>query len=81
MRRGELQWRCRRGMQELDLPLQRYLDCAYAAANPFEQTAFVRLLEEPDHRLWGYLYGGLNPEDPALAELIRKIRRAVASRP
>ena len=79
MRRSQLQWRCRRGMRELDLPLQRYLEFAYETANPPEQAAFVRLLDETDDALRRYLYGGLNPEDPALAELLREIRRAAAS--
>ena len=81
MRRGQLQWRCRRGMRELDLPLQRYLEQAFETAGPTMQAAFVRLLDETDDALWRYLYGDLNPEDHALAELLREIRSAAASYP
>jgi antitoxin CptB len=81
MHRGRLQWLCRRGMRELDLPLQRYLDQDYCAAAPHEQAAFVRLLDESDDALWRYFYGDLSPEDAALAELVRKIRGALTSHP
>jgi antitoxin CptB len=79
MQRAQLEWRCRRGMRELDLLLRRYLDESYETAAPPEQRLFQRLLEQPDALLWRYLCGGAEPEDGELAGLIRKIRRAAAS--
>ncbi len=79
MRQGELRWRCRRGMRELDLPLQRYLEQTFESTDLSMQAAFVRLLDETDDALWRYLYGDVSPKDPALAELLRVIRRTAAS--
>lgn len=81
MQRAQLEWRCRRGMRELDLLLRRYLDEIYETADPPEQRAFRQLLEQPDALLWRYLCGGAEPEDAELAGLIRKIRRTAAPHP
>lgn len=79
MQRTRLEWLCRRGMRELDLVLQRYLDHEYDTAPLQEKETFIRLLDESDDSLWRYFYGGLSPDDTALAGLVRKIRRAAAS--
>ncbi len=49
---GKLRWRCRRGMQELDILLARYVEERFAGAAPDEQEAFRRLLESPDTLLY-----------------------------
>lgn len=81
MSRARLAWQCRRGMRELDLPLLRYLDRDYDRAAAAEQAAFLRLLEESDDALWRYFYAGADPADPVLADLVRKLRDALAPRP
>ncbi|MBP1151097.1 MULTISPECIES: FAD assembly factor SdhE [Methylocaldum] len=79
MKAAQLRWRCRRGMRELDLLLQRYLDSAYDQAPETEKSTFIRLLDEPDERLWRYLYTDCVPIDSSLAELVLKIRSASPS--
>lgn len=74
MNPGQLAWRCRRGLKELDLPLTAYLSEQYDTATPEERERFHRLIEEPDDILWRYLYQGLQPDDPKLESIIRKIR-------
>ncbi len=44
----ELRWRCRRGMKELDLLLERFLEERYDESPPGRQQAFERLLDLPD---------------------------------
>ena len=39
-----LRWQCRRGMLELDLLLNRFLESAYADLSVQQRTDFVRLL-------------------------------------
>ncbi|MBM3202679.1 succinate dehydrogenase assembly factor 2 [Candidatus Woesearchaeota archaeon] len=56
-RKPPLDWLCRRGMKELEWPLQRYLARAYPASTPAEQARFRRFLEQADDQLWGWLYG------------------------
>jgi succinate dehydrogenase flavin-adding protein (antitoxin of CptAB toxin-antitoxin module) len=60
-------------MKELDLPLRAYVERAYDSAPAEERRAFARLLEQADDRLWLYFYGNAVPDDPCLAELVRKI--------
>jgi antitoxin CptB len=70
-----LLWRCRRGMKELDVLLERSAGVC-VAAGPLERHAFARLLELPDPELARYLLGGERPADPQLAALVARIRGA-----
>lgn len=69
-----LRYRCRRGMKELDVLLERYLAQRYPAAPAAEQAAFEQLLEAPDPELAGLLFGRLVAEDPVFANVIERIR-------
>jgi len=71
-----LEWRCRRGMKELDLLLVRYLRNHYPAAASDERAAFVEFLELPDPDIAGYLLAGDSPIDPRHAALCRALLRA-----
>jgi antitoxin CptB len=68
-----LLWRCRRGMKELDVLLERYAATALPQAGPAERRLFARLLEQPDPELAGYFLGGQAPPDPELAALVTRI--------
>jgi antitoxin CptB len=56
-RRELLRWRCRRGMKELDLLLERFLQNHYDEAPRERQQAFERLLTLPDPVLAEMLLG------------------------
>ena len=77
--RARLHWQCRRGMRELDLLLQGFLDHAYDTASAAERAAFRRLLDYPDQLLLEYLLGSLPPSDKEIGDVIGKIRRAAAA--
>jgi antitoxin CptB len=68
-----LEWRCRRGMKELDLLLLRYVRGRHATATSDEHAAFVEFLELPDPDLLRYLIGGDVPNDPRYAALCRAL--------
>jgi antitoxin CptB len=68
-----LLWRCRRGMKELDVLLERYAKSLSVPASDAERAVFARLLELPDPDLAGYLLGGELPRDPELAGLVQRI--------
>ena len=70
-----LRWRCRRGLLELDVLFQRFLDRSYAGLSPAERDAFERLLTLPDQQLLGYMQGKDQPDDDGLKALVRKIRQ------
>lgn len=66
-----LLWRCRRGMQELDLLLGRFAREGYAHVSARQRRAFERLLELPDPLMAAYLLGQERSGDPELDEIIR----------
>jgi antitoxin CptB len=70
---GHLQWRSRRGMKELDLILQGWLERRYPSASSDERTAFARFLELPDPEIAAYLLGQARPQDPAVAALVAQL--------
>lgn len=72
-RLGLLEWRCRRGMKELDLLLVRYLRERHPHAPDDERAAFAQFLELPDPEIARYLVWGDVPEDPLQAALCRRI--------
>ena len=73
-----LLWRCRRGMKELDVMLERFARGALARASAQERGAFEELLALPDPLLAGYLLGESTPPEPHLARLAGAIRTYVA---
>lgn len=71
---GRLLWRCRRGMKELDVILERFARAALPGAPAAERAAFERLLTLPDPVLAGYLLEGERPDDPELEALTARVR-------
>jgi antitoxin CptB len=70
-----LQWQCRRGMLELDLLLQGFLERQWGTLDDAERQAFERLLAYSDQVLLECLMGRFAPVDPAIADVIGKIRQ------
>ena len=76
-----LLWRCRRGMKELDVLLERFARRELPNASPQQRQALGRFLELPDPMLVDYLLGQAIPPDPELAELVQRIAASPASLP
>ena len=74
--RSRLRWLCRRGMRELDVLLAGFLDHGYADAPGSAQAAFSRLRELQDPEIYALLTARTDTEDPALADVVARIRRA-----
>ena len=70
---GQLLWRSRRGMQELDLILRGWLERRYPCASSDERILFAQFLELPDPEIAAYLLGQARPQDPALAALVAQL--------
>jgi antitoxin CptB len=70
---ARLQWRCRRGMKELDLLLEAYLRHRYPHAPDAEQRAFEQLLEQPDPDLAGWLLYAAPPPQGELAIVLSRL--------
>ena len=74
----KLRWRCRRGMQELDVLMLRYLDQRYPAASEPERAVFLRLLDTEDDKLWHWMMGHEAAADAELDALVQRIRQLPA---
>ena len=59
---SHLRWQCRRGMKELDVLLEAYLNTRFGQAAPAEQYAFAALLEVSDPVLMSYIVGRASPQ-------------------
>jgi antitoxin CptB len=70
--RNRLYWKCRRGMLELDLVLQRFI--------PILRDEDVRplhdLLELPDNDLWDIISGRSDDYDRSFEETVARLRAA-----
>jgi antitoxin CptB len=76
-----LLWRCRRGMKELDVLLERFARAELPSASPQARQAFERFLELPDPELVDYLLGQAIPDDSELAKLVQRIAASVPREP
>ncbi len=71
--RSRLRWRCRRGMRELDVLLERWLDTRWPDATPADRKRFDRLLDCEDDMLWDWCTGRNRPDDRELAEILDQV--------
>lgn len=71
-----LAWRCRRGMLELDIVLQRFVKEKFNALALNELEAFDSLLELPDNELWELIRSNKQQKDKALNIVIAKLNAA-----
>ena len=72
----QLRWRCRRGMLELDLLLNDFLDTGFEQLDQHQLALFETLLDYPDQVLLDLLLGKMPASDRALAGFINRIRCA-----
>ena len=52
---ARMRWRCRRGMLELDIILQRFIDNHYEQLDEYQLELLATLLSFPDHDLWNMI--------------------------
>jgi antitoxin CptB len=72
-----LRWRCRRGMLELDILLNQFLDRQYVNTSDTEKNTFDQLLDYPDQLLFDLFLGHQASSDPYVSQLIKSIRQSV----
>ena len=69
-----LAWRCRRGMLELDIVLQRFVANQFEALNLAEMQAFDTLLKMPDNEFWTLISVNDLPTDAVQRTVIEKLK-------
>ena len=70
---NRMRWAARRGMLELDLVLEPYVEARYADLDEDDRVRFHRLMECEDQDLFGWFMQRQRPDDPELAALVDKI--------
>ncbi len=61
--RSRLLWRCRRGIREMDILLQDYLQVHYDTLSTKEQNTFAELLEEADLDILSWIMQKTSPDE------------------
>jgi antitoxin CptB len=70
-----LAWRCRRGMLELDIVLQRFVNQSFNHLSLAELEVFDAMLELPDNDFWNLLNGStISKKDAHMTAVITKIK-------
>jgi antitoxin CptB len=69
-----LRWRCRRGLLENDLVLERFLELHGERLTHGQLEAFNRLLDLEDKRIWDLVSGRREPGDAGLTEVVEMLR-------
>jgi antitoxin CptB len=65
-----LRWKCRRGLLELDIVLERYL-----RRHP-EDAELMALLDLPDNDLWDIVAGRSDDYAPRFRDVVARLRAA-----
>jgi antitoxin CptB len=74
LQRDRLKWKCRRGLLELDLVLDRFLQTQAAALSDAEADALGELLEQGDNDLWDLVIGRTDRVDARLHGILARLR-------
>ena len=69
--KSKLRWKCRRGMLELDVLLERFLDNHYDHLSSIQKASFEQFIDYQDDELFGFLLKGIKSKDPQINELIK----------
>ena len=70
----KIYWKCRRGMLELDIILERFYKKRFQNLTQSEKEIFNRLLDQSDPLLYDWLLGYVLPDDIQFKKIIQKIK-------
>lgn len=71
-----IRWRCRRGMLELDIVLQRFLEKYYVQLSESQHREFETLLSLPDHDLWAMIMAENDVPDATPSSVMKLLRKS-----
>jgi len=77
--RSRLLWRCRRGIREMDLLLQQFVERYYPDLEPEAQQQFEAFLEETDMDILAWIMDRAEPGNPAYRTFIRQLQQINAT--
>ena len=70
----DYRWQCRRGMLELDLLLNNFVDKRAAQLDQQQRQVFEQLLSYPDQTLFDLLLGEAVSSDSKISNMVQDIR-------
>jgi antitoxin CptB len=70
-----LRWQCRRGMLELDLLLERFLEAGYPELSDREKAVFTSLLDYQDQDIQEWVMGQAEPADEDMRLVVARLRQ------
>lgn len=73
-----LRWQCRRGLKELDVLLEPFMEEHYRDISVEEQELFRRLLAEEDVDLLSWFMQYTVPDAPELERIVHVVLRRLA---
>ena len=73
-KKARLLWRCRRGIKEMDIILQEFINISYDQLNDEDKNAFSKLLDEQDLDILNWIIGKDKPANDRLANIINIIK-------
>ncbi|MFT5397072.1 MAG: antitoxin CptB [Gammaproteobacteria bacterium] len=74
--RSRLLWRCRRGIREMDIVLQTFLNQSYDTLSDTDKNTFAQLLDEADLDILNWIMGKGEPENDGIKNIITLIRQS-----
>ena len=74
MSQTDYHWQCRRGMLELDLLLNNFVDKKVESLSSEQKQTFELLLSYPDQTLLDLLLGNTVSSDKEIVALVKSIR-------
>ena len=73
---SRLLWRCRRGIREMDIVLQAFLNGSYDSLSDVDKNTFSKLLDEADLDILNWIMGKDTPESNDFKKIITLIRQS-----
>ena len=72
-----LRWRCRRGMLELDIIFNDFLDKSYTDTSARQKQLFDQVLDYPDQLLFDLFLGKMISSDKEISSFVTYVRHAI----
>ncbi len=75
---SKLRWRCRRGMLELDILLNGFIEKKYLDLSIDQKQTLNQLLDYPDQLLFDLFLGHMQSSDNHVSDLVQTIRQSAS---
>lgn len=70
-------WRCRRGLLELDIVLEKFVKQHFNSLTATQLQAFDALLDTPDNQLWDMVTGRQHSDEPGTRAMLELLQSTV----